>query len=90
MMIEYTDQEISSAYEHLIWAQGLIDFVLKAGFDLDQGNPAEMEGSLISIFSILKEYLKPTESIMDNLDMGRTVRKLEEKGTEKENAAASE
>ena len=88
MMIEYTDQEMTEAYCHLIWAQGLIDFVLRAGFDLTS-DPVETEGSLISIFSILQDYLKPTESIMDNLDMGHTVRKKpEETDTEKETAAA--
>jgi hypothetical protein len=72
MIKEYTDKEISDAYEHLIWAQGLIDFVLRAGFDLES-NPVETEGSLISIFSILEEYLKPAEHILYVLDTGRLV-----------------
>jgi hypothetical protein len=66
----YTKEEVSEAYGKLIWAQGLIDFVLHAGFDLDSGNTAKQEGSLISIFSILQNYLKKASEIMDNLDMG--------------------
>ena len=84
MKTEYTAKEITEAYEHFIWAQGIIDFVLHAGFDL-KSDQVKMEGSLISIFSILDDYLKPTKSIMDNLDMGYTVRKKpEEIGMEKE------
>ena len=83
-MREYTEQEITNAYEHLIWAQGLIDFVLKAGFDLNHGDEAEMEGSLISIFSILQEYLKPAETILTVLDEGHSVGTRHEKKKENE------
>ena len=77
MIKEYTTKEVTNAYEHLIWAQGLIDFVLRAGFDLTS-DPVETEGSLLSIFSILEEYLHPTEIIMSNLDSGYTLRKKSE------------
>ena len=50
-MIEYTDKEMTDAYSRLLWAQGLIDFVLRAGFDLTS-DPAETEGSLISSLSL--------------------------------------
>jgi hypothetical protein len=80
--VEYKSEEITTAYAHLIWAQGLIDFVLRAGFDV-RSNPVETENSLVSIFSILNEYLKPTEDIMCELDMGRTVTvKSKEEATE--------
>jgi len=61
MKEQYTKKEITDAYSKLIWAQGLIDFVIKA----------ETEGSLISIFSILKDYLKSAQEVMDDLEMGR-------------------
>ena len=70
---EYSEHEITDAYCRLIWAQGLVDFVLHAGFDFRPGNEAEMEGSFISIFSILQDYLKGAETIMSDLDSGHTV-----------------
>ena len=73
MVIEYTREELKTAYSRFLWAQGLIEFVLRAGFDLTS-NPAEMEGSLISIFSILNEYIKPAQSILDDLDIGHTIK----------------
>ena len=76
-MIEYTGEEMQAAYSRLLWAQGLIDFVLREGFDLTS-DPVETEGSLTSIFSILNDYLKPATDIMSNLDMGHTVRKKPE------------
>ena len=66
----YTPEEITDAYSKLIWAQGLVDFVLLAGFDLSEEIRARNEGSLISIFSILQDYLKGAEAIMDDLDNG--------------------
>ena len=66
----FTKEEISKGYESLIWAQGLIDFVLRAGIDIDAERTAETEGSLISIFYILKNNLKDVEPIMGDLDMG--------------------
>jgi len=66
----YTPEEIADAYSKLIWARGLVDFVLHAGFNLREENSAEIEGSLISIFSILQDYLKGAEAIMDDLDNG--------------------
>jgi len=67
---EYTPERIADAYSKLIWAQGLVDFVLSAGFDLREENSAENEGSLIAIFSILKDYLGGSEEIMCDLDSG--------------------
>jgi len=32
----YTPEEITEAYEKLIWVQGLVDFVLHAGFDKEK------------------------------------------------------
>jgi hypothetical protein len=66
----YTKEEVSEAYGKLIWAQGLVDFVLHAGFDLSEDNRVKNEGSLISIFSILQDYLEKAESIMCDLDSG--------------------
>jgi hypothetical protein len=66
----YTKEEVSEAYSKLIWAQGLVDFVLNAGFDLSEDKRAENEGSLISIFQILKDYLGKSENIMGDLDNG--------------------
>jgi len=66
----YTPEEITDAYKKLIWVQGLVDFVLHAGFDVKEERAAELEGSLISIFSIIQEYLKEAEEVMDFLDMG--------------------
>ena len=73
MVIEYTKEELNIAYSRFLWAQGLIDFVLRAGFDLTS-DPVETAGSLTSIFSILNEYMKPAQSVLDNLDMGHTVK----------------
>ena len=69
-MKPYAKEEVGTAYEKLIYAQGLIDFVLHAGFDLREELKAKNEGSLISIFSILQEYLKPIEPIMCELECG--------------------
>jgi hypothetical protein len=66
----HTKEEVSEAYSKLIWAQGLVDFVLTAGFDLSEDKRAENEGSLISIFQILKDYLGKSEDIMGDLDNG--------------------
>jgi hypothetical protein len=77
---EYSEQEITDAYSRLIWAQGLVDFVLRAGFDLRPGHEGETDGSLTAIFSILRDYLEPAESVMSYLDTGYTVEiKHEEK-----------
>ena len=72
-LTEYTEQEISEAYTHLIWAQGLVDFVIRSGFNLNPEHKAETEGSLISIFEILRDYLKGAETIMSDLDSGHMV-----------------
>jgi len=66
----FTPEEIAEAYEKLIWVQGLVDFVLHAGFDVQAKREAELEGSLISIFSIIKEYLEKVENVMVSLDDG--------------------
>ena len=70
LMQVYTQEEISEAYGNLIYAQGLINFVLRAGFNLNPECKAEIEGSLISIFSILEDYLKKAEEIMFDLTSG--------------------
>jgi hypothetical protein len=66
----YTPEQVADAYAKLIYAQGLVDFVLRSGFDLRQENRAENEGSLISIFSILKDYLGASGEIMCDLESG--------------------
>jgi hypothetical protein len=66
----YTPEEIGDAYGKLIWAQGLVDFVLNAGFDLRPERQAENEGSLLSIFNIIQDYLKAASEIMFDLDAG--------------------
>jgi hypothetical protein len=66
----YTKEEITEAYEKLIWAQGLIDFVLKGGFSFPP-DMAKTEGSFISIFSILDDYLKKGAEVLDDLEFGQ-------------------
>jgi hypothetical protein len=66
----YTKEDITEAYEKMIWAQGLIWFVLREGFTLPPGL-AETEGSLISIFSILDDYLKKASEVLEKLEHGR-------------------
>jgi hypothetical protein len=66
----YTPEEITEAYEKLIWAQGLVDFVLHAGFDLSPEMKTDNEGALISIFSIIQDYLPKAVRVMEDLDMG--------------------
>jgi hypothetical protein len=66
----YTKEEITEAYEKLIWAQGLIDFVLKGGINLPP-DLAKTEGSFISIFSILDDYLKKGAEVLDDLEYGQ-------------------
>jgi len=70
MTEQYTPEEITNAYSKLIYAQGLVDFVLRAGFDLREETKAETEGSLISIFSILEDYLGSAKEVMGDLEMG--------------------
>jgi len=70
MTEQYTKEEITDAYSKLIYAQGLVDFVLRAGFNLREETKAETEGSLIAIFSIIQEYLKKVADVMDFLNMG--------------------
>ena len=70
MWESYTREQISTAYERLIWTQGLIDFCLRAGFNIRNDTIPEMEGSLISIFRIMKDYLEGTDDILGDLDMG--------------------
>jgi hypothetical protein len=65
----YTKEDITEAYEKLIWAQGLIWFVLREGFTLPS-DMAETEGSLISIFSILDDYLKKAAEVFEELEHG--------------------
>jgi hypothetical protein len=65
----YTKEDVAEAYEKLIWAQGLIWFVLREGFTLSSGL-AETEGSLISIFSILDDYLKKAAEVLEELEHG--------------------
>jgi hypothetical protein len=89
MTIEYTNKEMQTAYSRLLYAEGLIDFVLGTDLNLNS-DQAEMEGSLTSIFSILKDYLSPAMDIMANLDMGHMVRKNMDVIEPKETAAASE
>ena len=68
----HTREEIGEAYTKLIWAQGLINFVLRAGFNIrEDTDKGKLEGSLLSIFSILKDYLEPAEPILYALDSGQ-------------------
>ena len=69
-MEAYTRGYIGDAYGKLIWAQGLVDFVLHAGFDIDAGREAEIEGSLLSIFNIIQDYIKDAVEVMTDLDAG--------------------
>ena len=70
-MEAHTPEEVTEAYEKLLWAQGLVDFALRSGFDMREEVRAETEGSLISIFSILQDYLKRPEEILFDLDNGK-------------------
>ena len=77
MVIEYTQDELSTVYSRFLSARGLIDFVLRSGFDLTS-DPKEAEGSLMSIFQILDDYLNPAMGVLDNLDVGHTVKRKPE------------
>jgi hypothetical protein len=70
IMTMYTQREVEDAYEKLVCAQGLVDFVQRAGFDLNVEKKAEIEGALLSIFAILDDYLKKASEIMDDLQCG--------------------
>jgi hypothetical protein len=65
----YTKKDIDEAYEKLIWDQGLIWFVLQKGFSFPP-DMAKTEGSFISIFSILDDYLKKGAEVLEDLDYG--------------------
>jgi hypothetical protein len=57
----FTKEEAGKAYENLIWAQGLIDYVLRMGARLK-------EAESISIFYILEKLLKGIEPVMEELE----------------------
>ena len=62
--MNYTPEMVNEAYAKLIWALGLMDYVLQAGIELSAG-------STISIFSILQDNLKGADEILDSLNNGR-------------------
>jgi hypothetical protein len=66
----YTKKDIDEAYEKIIWAQGLIDFILRSGFNLNHKNLEKTEGSLTSIFSILDDCLEKGSEVLEGLDYG--------------------
>jgi hypothetical protein len=57
----FTKEETGKAYENLIWAQGLVNYVLRTGANLK-------EGESISIFSILEKLLEGVEPVMEDLE----------------------
>jgi hypothetical protein len=59
----FTKEEIGRAYQNLLWAQGLIDYVLRMGADME-------EAESISIFYILEMLIKDAPDIMQKLDDG--------------------
>jgi hypothetical protein len=61
MTAPFTKEETGKAYENLIWAQGLVDYVLRTGAILE-------EAESISIFSILEKLLKAVEPVMEKLE----------------------
>jgi hypothetical protein len=63
MAEQLTKEEVGNAYEKLIWAQGLIQYIRRMGEELE-------EAEAISIFAILEDYLCPASEIMDLLDTG--------------------
>lgn len=56
--MKISKEEISEAYSNLVWAQGLIDYVLQTDND----------GTVLSIFNILAKMLKGTENILYELE----------------------
>ena len=67
--MNYSKEEISEAYESLIWTQGLIDFALLSGFNIREATSSDMEGSLIAMFHIMKKNLAIVERVLDDLDI---------------------
>jgi hypothetical protein len=67
----FTKKEIEKAGENLLWAQGLIDYVLRMGADLE-------EEESISIFYILGILLKDAVNIFDPLNHESMFRLLAE------------
>jgi hypothetical protein len=61
MTLPFTKEEAGKAYENLIWAQGLVDYVLRTGAILK-------EGESISVFSIIDKLLKGVEPVMEKLE----------------------
>jgi hypothetical protein len=57
----FTKEDIEKAEENLLWAQGLISYVLRTGADLE-------EGESVSVFYILEMLLKDAADIMNPLN----------------------
>jgi hypothetical protein len=57
----FTKEETGKAYENLIWAQGLVGYVLRTGANLE-------EAESLSVFSILEKLLKGVEPVMEKLE----------------------
>jgi hypothetical protein len=71
MTAPFTKKEIEKAGENLLWAQGLVGYVLRKGGDLE-------EEESISIFYILEILLKDAVNIFDPLNYESMFRLLAE------------
>jgi hypothetical protein len=67
----FTKKDIEKAGENLLWAQGLIGYVLRKGADLE-------EAESISVFYIMEMLLKDAVYIMDPLNHESMFRLLAE------------
>jgi hypothetical protein len=70
MATSFTKKEIEKAGENLIWAQGIIDYVLRTGANLK-------ESESISIFSVLSMLLNDATNIFDPLTIETVFSRVE-------------
>jgi hypothetical protein len=54
----YTKEEITDAYSKLIWAQGLVDFILLSGLPMGHENKAVLEGGYYQFLTLSRTICK--------------------------------